>query len=71
LESKEVTPTKEAQEISPSSNKVLGKVTVNAIPADYITTTDANATAANILKDKTAYVNGSKLTGTMANNNIT
>lgn len=31
-------------------------------------TTDANAAAANILAEKTAYVGGTKITGTMANN---
>ena len=31
-------------------------------------TSDANATAAQILKNQTAYVNGNKITGTMANN---
>lgn len=33
----------------------------------YPDSSDANATAANILKDKTAYVNNQKVTGTMTN----
>lgn len=68
LEPKTVTPTKAAQTIVPADGKVLSKVTVNAIPADYITTTDANATDENILQGKTAYVKGEKVTGTMPNN---
>ena len=68
LETKTATPTKSTQNITPAAGKVLNKVTVNPIPADYITTTDANAKAAEILADKTAYVAGEKVTGTMANN---
>lgn len=68
LETKTVTPTKSAQDITPTAGKVLSKVTVNPIPDNYIDTTDADATAANILVDKTAYVGGVKVTGTMANN---
>lgn len=68
LEEKSATPTKSAQNVTPTSGKVLSKVTVAAIPAEYITTADANATAAQILADKTAYVAGEKVTGTMANN---
>ena len=64
LETKSVTPTKSAQDITPASGKVLGKVTVAAIPAQYITTTDATAEAADIKKGETAYVNGTKVTGT-------
>lgn len=71
LEEKSVTPTKSAQTITPTSGKVLSKVTVAAIPANYIDTTDANATAANILDDKTAYVGGVKVTGSMPNNGAT
>lgn len=71
LETKTVTPTKSAQDITPTAGKVLSKVTVNPIPDNYIDTTDADATAANILVDKTAYVGGVKVTGTMANNGDT
>lgn len=68
LETKTVTPTKSAQDITPTEGKVLSKVTVAAIPDKYIDTTDADAVASNILLDKTAYVKGSKVKGTMANN---
>lgn len=68
LETKTATPTKSAQDITPTSGKVLSKVTVAAIPADYITTTDATAAAADILDGETAYVKGSKVTGSMPNN---
>lgn len=71
LETKTVTPTKAAQDIVPAEGKVLSKVTVAAIPDEYITTTDADAVAANILDGKTAYVKGAKVTGTMANNGST
>ena len=68
LETKTVTPTKSAQTVVPASGKVLSTVTVNPIPDEYITTDDADAGAGNILVDKTAYVAGEKITGTMPDN---
>ena len=41
-----------------------GKITANSLASQ----TDGTATAAQILKDQTAYVDGVKVTGTMANN---
>ena len=43
-------------------------VVINSIKTLEQATADANATAGNILVDKTAYVNGAKITGTMPNN---
>ena len=71
LETKTVTPTKSAQDITPTAGKVLSKVTVAAIPDNYVDTSDADAVAANILDNKTAYVKGSKVEGTMPNNGDT
>lgn len=68
LETKTVTPTKSAQDITPTAGKVLSKVTVAAIPDNFVDTTDADAVAADILEDKTAYVGSVKVTGTMPNN---
>lgn len=70
-ETKDVTPTKAAQSITPTSGKVLTKINVAAIPDKYVDTTDADAVAANILADKTAYVNGTKVIGTMVDNGAT
>lgn len=70
-ETKSVTPTKSAQTITPTTGKVLTSVEVGAIPADYITTTDADAVAGEILDGKFAYVKGVKVEGGMPNNGAT
>lgn len=64
-QTKTVTPTKSVQTVTPDDGyNCLNSVTVNAIPTEYITTTDANATAADIKNGKSAYVNGKKVVGT-------
>lgn len=68
LEEKTVTPTEETQTITPTSGKVLSKVIVNPIPAEYVVTEDATATSDDILDDQTAYVGGEKVVGAMPNN---
>lgn len=68
LEAKTVTPTKSTQTVTPTTGKVLSKVTVNPIPDNYIDTTDATAAADEILEGKTAYVNTKLVEGSMPNN---
>lgn len=70
LETKTVTPTKSSQTVTPTAGKLLSQVTVEPIPAEYITTTDATAKAAEILDGKTAYVNGTKVEGSMPSNGV-
>lgn len=68
LETKSVTPTKSAQEITPTAGKVLSKVTVAAIPDEYQDVSGVTATAANVL-DGDIFVNasGQEVEGTMPN----
>lgn len=69
LEEKSVTPTKSEQVITPTTGKVLSKVTVAAIPDAYQDVTAVTATAAQVL-DGSVFVDadGEVVEGTMTNN---
>jgi hypothetical protein len=66
LETKTITPTKSAQEVTPTAGKVLSKVTVEAIPDKYQDVSGVTATAANVL-DGSYFVDktGAVVEGTM------
>lgn len=72
LEEKSATPSGSSQNITPTSGKVLSKVTVAAIPAKYADTTGDDAVAANVLYGKKAHSISSgsavAITGSMPNN---
>lgn len=69
LETKTVTPSKSAQDVTPTAGKVLSKVTVAAIPDKYQDVSGVTATAAGVLVD-TYFVDadGNLVEGTMPNN---
>jgi len=67
LEEKSATPTTSAQNITPTSGKVLSKVTVCAIPSQYKDTTGTDVVAGDILSGKKAVNTTGTVTGSMPN----
>lgn len=68
-EDKTATPSKTAQNITPTTGKVLSKVTVEAIPAAYQDVTAVDAEASHVLDGKKIVdATGAVVTGSMANN---
>lgn len=72
LETKSATPSASSQDITPTSGKVLSKVTVAAIPAVWGNTTGDDGVAANVLYGKKVHTNvngtATQITGSMPNN---
>lgn len=72
LENKSATPAASSQDITPTTGKVLGKVTVDAIPAIYGDVSTDDGVAANVLAGVKVHtkLNGvaTQITGSMANN---
>lgn len=69
LETKSATPTTSTQDITPTTGKVLGKVTVAAIPSAYQDVTNVDATAGDVLSGKIIVAaDGTEITGSMTNN---
>lgn len=69
LENKTATPTKSSQDITPTTGKVLGKVTVGPIPSAYQDVSNVDAVAADVLSGKIIVAaDGTEITGSMANN---
>ena len=71
-QTKNATPTKSQQTISADTGKVLSSVTVAAIPAAYQDVSEVTVTAGQMLTGAVAVgADGTKITGTMANNGAT
>lgn len=69
LENKAATPAKAAQDITPTAGKVLGKVSVAAIPAKYQDVSGVTAAAGDVVEGKKIVAaDGSVVEGTMADN---
>lgn len=69
LENKSATPGEAAQDITPTKGKVLGKVTVGAIPSKYKDVSGVTAAAGDVLDGKFIVdATGEKIEGTMPDN---
>ena len=69
MEEKSVTPGASSQQITPSTGKVLSKVTVAAIPGNLADVSGVTATASDVLATKIIVnASGEQVAGTMPNN---